>query len=48
VWTPPPAAADVAVGLLGKAKHKRPASEHVMIVPRPYDLPLAEAIEQDL
>jgi len=33
VWTPPPAAADVAVELLGKAKHKRPASEHIMIVP---------------
>jgi hypothetical protein len=34
VWMPPPAAADVAVELLGKSKHKRPKSEHIFICPR--------------
>lgn len=34
IWAPPPAAADVAVELLGKAKHKRPKLEHIFICPR--------------
>lgn len=34
LWVPPPAAADVAVELLGKAKHKRPSTEHIVICPR--------------
>ncbi len=34
LWAPPPAAADVAVDLLGKAKHKRPRMEHIFICPR--------------
>ena len=34
VWSPPPAAADVAVEMLGKAKHKRPKLEHIFICPR--------------
>lgn len=33
IWSPPPAAADVAIELLAKAKHKRPHTEHVVIVP---------------
>mmetsp|Transcript_15422 Transcript_15422/g.21970 ORF Transcript_15422/g.21970 Transcript_15422/m.21970 type:complete len:634 (+) Transcript_15422:1647-3548(+) len=34
LWMPPPAAADVAVELLGKAKHKRPTTEHIFVCPR--------------
>ena len=34
LWMPPPAAADVAVELLGKSKHKRPHHEHVLVAPR--------------
>jgi hypothetical protein len=34
IWCPPPAAADVAIELLAKAKHKRPTNEHVVLVPR--------------
>ena len=34
IWFPPPAAADVAVELLAKAKHKRPQLEHVVLIPR--------------
>jgi len=34
IWMPPPAAADVAVDLLGKAKHKRPTTEHIFVCPR--------------
>jgi hypothetical protein len=34
VWTPPPAAADVAIELLAKSKHKRPSHQHIIIVPR--------------
>ena len=34
IWMPPPAAADVAVELLGKAKHKRPLTEHIFVCPR--------------
>jgi len=34
IWAPPPAAADVAAELLGKAKHKRPKLEHIFICPR--------------
>jgi hypothetical protein len=34
VWHPAPAAADVVVEQLGKARHKRPSSLHVVAVPR--------------
>ena len=34
IWFPPPAAADVVVDQLGKARHKRPESLHIIIVPR--------------
>jgi hypothetical protein len=34
VWTPPPAAADAALEQLAQAKHKRPCSEHVVLIPR--------------
>jgi hypothetical protein len=34
VWHPAPAAADVVVEQLGKARHKRPTSLHLVIVPR--------------
>ncbi len=34
VWCPPPAAADVAVEELRKARHKRQESTHIFIVPR--------------
>jgi hypothetical protein len=34
VWSPPPAAADVAVEQLGKARHKRPECLHIVLVPR--------------
>ena len=34
IWMPPPAAADVAVELLGKAKHKRPTTELIFVCPR--------------
>ncbi len=34
VWTPPPAAAEIAVEELRKARHKRQDSTHLFIVPR--------------
>jgi hypothetical protein len=34
IWTPPPAAADVVVEQLGKARHKRPHNLHLIVVPR--------------
>jgi len=34
VWTPPPAAADLVVERLGTARHKRPNSLHLVVVPR--------------
>jgi hypothetical protein len=34
VWHPGPAAADVVVEQLGKARHKRPTSLHSVVVPR--------------
>mmetsp|Transcript_7983 Transcript_7983/g.19280 ORF Transcript_7983/g.19280 Transcript_7983/m.19280 type:complete len:1317 (-) Transcript_7983:1541-5491(-) len=34
VWIPPPAATDAAVDLLNKARHKRPESLHLVVVPR--------------
>jgi hypothetical protein len=34
VWCPPPAAADVVVEQLGKARHKRPSLFHLVVVPR--------------
>lgn len=34
VWAPPPAAAEVVVERLGIARHKRPNSLHVVVVPR--------------
>mmetsp|Transcript_18233 Transcript_18233/g.45137 ORF Transcript_18233/g.45137 Transcript_18233/m.45137 type:complete len:1296 (-) Transcript_18233:2196-6083(-) len=34
VWTPPPAAAEAVVDLLNKARHKRPESMHIVLVPR--------------
>jgi hypothetical protein len=34
VWSPPLAAADVVVDLLGKARHKRPQALHIIFVPR--------------
>jgi hypothetical protein len=34
VWHPAPAAAEVVVEQLGKARHKRPSSLHLIVVPR--------------
>jgi hypothetical protein len=34
IWAPPPAAADVVVEQLGKARHKRPDNLHLIVVPR--------------
>ena len=34
VWTPAPAAAEVVVERLGVARHKRPNSLHVIVIPR--------------
>ena len=34
IWTPPPAAADVAIELLYEHRHKHPELSHVMVVPR--------------
>jgi hypothetical protein len=34
VWTPAPAAAEVVVEQLGKARHKRPECLHLVVVPR--------------
>ena len=34
IWHPAPAAADVVVEQLGKARHKRPSSLHIVVVPR--------------
>jgi hypothetical protein len=34
VWTPPPAAAEVVVEQLGRARQKRPESMHIVVVPR--------------
>ena len=34
VWAPPPAAADVVVEQFSQAKHKRPESLHLIVVPR--------------
>jgi hypothetical protein len=34
VWVPPPAAYDVVVEQLGKARLKRPESAHLIVVPR--------------
>jgi len=34
VWAPPPAAAEVVVEQLGRARHKRPFNLHVVVVPR--------------
>ena len=34
IWSPPPAAADLVVERLGIAKHKRPNSLHLVVVPR--------------
>jgi hypothetical protein len=34
IWAPPPAAADVVVEQLGKARHKRPQNLHLIVVPR--------------
>jgi hypothetical protein len=34
VWSPAPAAADVVVEQLGKARHKRPSSLHLIVTPR--------------
>ena len=34
VWHPAPAAADVVVEQLGKARHKRPSSLHIIVIPR--------------
>ena len=34
VWTPAPAAADLVVERLGTARHKRPNSLHLVVVPR--------------
>ena len=34
IWAPPPAAADVVVDLINKARHKRPESMHLVLVPR--------------
>ena len=34
IWAPPPAAGDVVVDLLGKARLKRPNSMHLVVIPR--------------
>jgi hypothetical protein len=34
IWSPPPAAADVVVEQLGKARHKCPSCLHIILVPR--------------
>ena len=34
MWAPPPAAAHAALDELGTARHKRPSSSHIVIVPR--------------
>jgi hypothetical protein len=34
IWTPPPAAADVVMEQLSHARHKRPESLHIVVVPR--------------
>ncbi len=34
IWAPAPAAADVVVEQLGKARHKHPTSLHIVVVPR--------------
>jgi hypothetical protein len=34
VWHPAPAAADVVVEQLGKSRHKRPMSLHIVVIPR--------------
>jgi hypothetical protein len=34
IWTPPPAAADVVVEQLGRARLKRPEGMHLVVVPR--------------
>jgi hypothetical protein len=34
IWTPPPAAADAALELLARSKHKRPYHQHIMLIPR--------------
>jgi len=34
IWAPPPAAAEVVVEQVGKARHKRPTNLHVIVVPR--------------
>jgi hypothetical protein len=34
VWSPAPAAADDVVEQLGKARHKRPTSLHLIVAPR--------------
>ena len=34
IWTPPPAAAEVVVEQLGRARLKRPESMHIVVVPR--------------
>jgi hypothetical protein len=34
IWSPAPAAADVVVEQLGKARHKRPCSLHLVVAPR--------------
>jgi hypothetical protein len=34
VWSPPPAAAEAALELLGQSIHKRPYSTHVVLIPR--------------
>lgn len=34
LWSPPPAACEVVVEQLGKARHKRPHCMHLVIVPR--------------
>ena len=34
IWSPAPAAADVVVEQLGKARHKRPSSLHLVVAPR--------------
>jgi len=34
VWAPPPAAAEVVVEQVGRARHKRPTNLHVVVVPR--------------
>ncbi len=34
LWSPPPAAADVALELLGESRHKRTHINHVVVIPR--------------